>query len=200
MRFGTAPAELRESRAQAIRMGWFVTALALARRRRRVLIRRYRRGRLGRFRLIGFTMIEMLIVIAIMGTLLAIALPMLQAALDRARVARTIGDLSALQIDIAAYEAGGKGLPESLATIGRESLLDPWGQPYRYLRFDIDKPGGGVPGGARKDRFLVPLNSTYDLYSVGKDGETVAALTAKASKDDIIRANDGGFIGLAAKY
>ena len=143
-------------------------------------------------------MIEMLIVIAIMGTLLAIALPMLQAALDRARVARTIGDISALQIDIAAYEAGGKGLPESLATIGRESLLDPWGRPYQYLRFDLDK--GGVPSGARKDRFLVPLNSTYDLYSVGKDGETVSALTAKASKDDIIRANDGGFIGLAAKY
>ncbi len=145
-------------------------------------------------------MIEMLIVIAILGTLLAIALPMLQAALDRARVARTIGDLSALQIDIAAYEAGGKGLPESLATIGRASLLDPWGRPYQYLRFDIEKPGGAVPGGARKDRFLVPLNSTYDLYSVGKDGKTVSALTAKASKDDIIRANDGGFIGLAVKY
>ena len=56
------------------------------------------------------------------------------------------------------------------------------------------------PKGARKDRFLHPLNSTYDLYSVGKDGKTVAALTAKASKDDIIRANDGGFIGLAVKY
>ncbi|MCZ6754564.1 MAG: prepilin-type N-terminal cleavage/methylation domain-containing protein [Gemmatimonadetes bacterium] len=181
-------------------MGWFGTALALARRRRRVSIRRYRKGRLGRFRLIGFTMIEMLIVIAILGTLLAIALPMLQAALDRARVARTIGDIGALQIDIAAYEAGGKGLPESLATIGRASLLDPWGRPYIYLKFDIDKPGGGAPRGARKDRFLVPLNSTYDLYSVGKDGETVAALTAKASKDDIIRANDGGFIGLAVKY
>lgn len=143
-------------------------------------------------------MIEMLIVIAILGTLLALALPILQAALDRARVARTIGDVGALQIDIAAYEAGGKGLPESLATIGRESLLDPWGRPYQYLRFDLDK--GGVPGGARKDRFLVPLNSTYDLYSVGKDGKTVSALTAKASKDDIIRANDGGFIGLAVKY
>ena len=54
--------------------------------------------------------------------------------------------------------------------------------------------------GARKDRFLVPINSTYDLYSVGKDGKTVAALTAKASKDDIVRANDGAFIGLAVKY
>ncbi len=156
-------------------------------------------------------MIEMLIVIAILGTLLAIALPMLQAALDRARVARTIGDVGALQIDIAAYEAGGNGLPLSLADIGRSELLDPWGNPYEYLNFGCDAGASGEggeggkedcknPKGARKDRFLHPLNSTYDLYSIGKDGKTVAALTATASKDDIIRANDGGFIGLAVKY
>ncbi len=46
----------------------------------------------------------------------------------------------------------------------------------------------------------MPINSTYDLYSMGKDGKTVVALTAKASRDDVVRANDGGFIGLAVKY
>jgi general secretion pathway protein G len=146
-------------------------------------------------------MIEMLIVMAIIGTILAIALPMLQAALDKARIARAIGDIGALQTDIASFEAGGKGLPETLADIGRGTLMDPWGNLYRYLNFHIEGGGGGPPpGGARKDRFLVPINSTYDLYSVGKDGKSVAALTAKASKDDIVRANDGGFIGLAVKY
>ena len=35
---------------------------------------------------------------------------------------------------------------------------------------------------------------------MGKDGSSVAALTAKASRDDIIRANDGGFIGLASRF
>ncbi len=142
----------------------------------------------------------MLIVIAIIGTILAIALPMFQSVLDQARIARAIGDISAVQTDIAAYEAGGKGLPASLATIGRASLLDPWGSPYQYLRFDLEQKGKGPPKGARKDRFLVPINSTYDLYSIGKDGKTVAALTAKSSRDDIVRANDGGFIGLAEKY
>jgi general secretion pathway protein G len=156
---------------------------------------------------IGFTMIEMMIVLAIIGTILAIALPMFQRAVDQARVARAIGDISALQVDIAAFEAGGNGLPETLADVGRGGLEDPWGNPYRYLNFHIDEGGGGgggppkgPPKGARKDRFLVPINSTYDLYSVGKDGKSVAALTAKASKDDIVRANDGGFIGLAVKY
>jgi general secretion pathway protein G len=154
---------------------------------------------------IGFTMIEMLIALAIVGTLLAIALPVIQNALDQARIARAIGDIGAIQTDIAGYEAGGNGLPESLADIGRGDMEDPWGNPYRYLNFHIDptkvgKKGGGPPAGARKDRFLVPINSTYDLYSTGKDGKTVAALTATNSKDDVIRANDGGFVGLAVKY
>ncbi len=149
---------------------------------------------------IGFTMIEMLIVLAIIGTILAIALPMFQNVLDNARIARAIGDISALQTDVASYEAGGKGLPETLAAIDRSSLVDPWGQPYQYLKFDVDQKGKGPPKGARKDRFLVPINSTYDLYSLGEDGKSVAALTAKASRDDIVRANDGGFIGLAVKY
>ncbi len=158
---------------------------------------------------LGVTLIEMLIVIAIIGTVLAIALPVLQAVVDQARVARAIGDIGAVQTDIATYEAGGKGLPESLATIGRASLVDPWGNSYQYLNFELATSGGGgakgrgkggSPAGARKDRFLVPINSTYDLYSMGKDGNTVPPLTAANSKDDIVRANDGGFIGLAVKY
>jgi general secretion pathway protein G len=55
-------------------------------------------------------------------------------------------------------------------------------------------------GQMRKDRFLVPINSTYDLYSKGKDGRSVMGLTANDSRDDIIRANDGAFIGLASDY
>jgi general secretion pathway protein G len=53
---------------------------------------------------------------------------------------------------------------------------------------------------ARKDRFLVPINSTYDLYSMGADGKSVLPLTAKHSHDDIIRANDGTYIGVAELY
>ena len=33
---------------------------------------------------------------------------------------------------------------------------------------------------------------------MGKDGDSKSPLTAKASRDDIIRANDGGYIGLAS--
>ena len=89
-------------------------------------------------------------------------------------------------------------LPDNLAGIGRATLMDPWGRPYQYLKFpDASK---GPPAGARRDRFLVPLNSGYDLYSMGLDGETRLPLGSKASLDDVIRANDGGFIGLASKF
>ena len=62
--------------------------------------------------------------------------------------------------------------------------------------------GGKTKGGgkARKDHFLHPINTDFDLYSMGPDGKSTAPLTAKISQDDIIRANDGGFVGLAAHY
>jgi general secretion pathway protein G len=52
----------------------------------------------------------------------------------------------------------------------------------------------------RKDRFLVPINTFFDLYSMGKDGQSVSPLTAQASRDDVIWANDGAFIGRASDY
>jgi len=61
-------------------------------------------------------------------------------------------------------------------------------------------PSPNVMGQARKDRFLVPLNSDYDLYSAGKDGESRPPLSAQMSQDDIVRANDGAYIGLASQY
>ena len=89
-------------------------------------------------------------------------------------------------------------------------MLDPWGEPYVYLLLSggggggngkgNGGGGGGGNGQARKDKFLVPLNSDFDLYSKGKDGASVSPLTAKSSRDDIVRANDGGYIGLAEKY
>ena len=55
-------------------------------------------------------------------------------------------------------------------------------------------------GQARKDRFLVPLNSDYDLYSMGPDGKSSSPITAKPSQDDIIRAADGSYVGPAIDF
>jgi len=144
----------------------------------------------------GFTLVELLIVIAIVLTIAAIAIPSLISALDAARAARAVGDIRTLEADIATYEVLNGKLPDTLADLGRGDLLDPWGTPYQYLNFANAKGTGQM----RKDRFLVPLNSTYDLYSMGKDRQSVPPITAKVSQDDIIRANDGGYVGLASQY
>lgn len=145
----------------------------------------------------GFTLIEILASMTIVGTLAALAMPRYQDLVDRARVARAAGDIETLETEIEAQDS----LPESLDEIGRGTLLDPWGHPYVYYKFPPAKgKGNAPPSGARKDRFLVPVNSTYDLYSMGADGKTSAAFTAKTARDDIVRANDGGYIGLAASF
>ena len=74
-------------------------------------------------------------------------------------------------------------------------LLDPWGNSYQYLNLN-----GAPIGQVRKDQALVPINSDYDLYSMGPDGSSVAPLTAAMSRDDIVRGNDGSFIGVAEDY
>lgn len=132
----------------------------------------------------------------ILGTLIAAAVPSYTRALNNARVAKAIGDIRAIEKDIAAYEVANNEPPPSLAGIGRAGFPDPWGHPYEYLNFK----GLQGAGAMRKDKFLVPLNSTYDLYSRGSDGDTKPPLNAAASRDDIIRANDGGFVGLAINY
>jgi hypothetical protein len=35
---------------------------------------------------------------------------------------------------------------------------------------------------------------------MGKDGLSLPSITSKPSLDDVIRGNDGAFLGLAAKY
>jgi general secretion pathway protein G len=55
-------------------------------------------------------------------------------------------------------------------------------------------------GDCRKDGKPNPLNSDYDLYSMGADGDSMGPLSATASRDDIVRANNGAFIGLGEEY
>jgi general secretion pathway protein G len=147
-------------------------------------------------RTLGFTVIEMLAVMVIMGILVGLSIPKLRSVINQAKTARAIGDIKAIQTDLMSIEAGGQALPPDLASIGRGALLDPWGNPYVYFKF----PPGPNPGGARKDRFLVPVNSTFDLYSLGPDGNSAPPFTASSSQDDIVRANDGGFVGLARNF
>lgn len=147
-------------------------------------------------RIAGFTIIEMMIVLAILATLLGLAFPAYKDYIDDASIVRAMEEIRTIEAEIREYQLRTNALPDSLDDINRGSLRDPWGNLYCYLNITTMKGNGE----ARKDRFLVPLNSDYDLYSKGKDGKSASPLTSKNSRDDIIRANDGGYVGLASEY
>lgn len=138
-------------------------------------------------------------VITILGVLSSLSIGQSRKMADRARVARAIEEIHMMSLELSALDT----LPSSLAGIRRGGMLDPWGRPYQYLLFPLTVRRNGridPPQGARKDRFLVPINSQYDLYSLGADGLSTPPLTAAKSRDDVIYANDGGYIGLASGY
>jgi len=143
----------------------------------------------------GFTLIELLVTVAIIVTIAAIAVPPLLNALNQAKIARAIGDIHAIGTDLQGYYLSNYQYPDTLDQIG-DNRNDPWGNPYQYLNF----AGVNGKGKMRKDRFLVPINTFFDLYSMGPDGQSVPPLTAKQSRDDIIWANDGDYVGPASDY
>lgn len=154
------------------------------------------RGQLQR-RVRAFTLVELLLAIAILATLSAIAVPAYTNYMDKARNATAMADIGEMELVIARFQAERGSLPNTLAQAGVSTLLDPWGRPYQYLVIWGVVP---EPPGVRKDHHVHPLNTDFDLYSMGKDGVSQAPLTAQASHDDIIRANDGRFVGLASDY
>lgn len=142
---------------------------------------------------IGFTLIEIIVSLAILGILAGVALPLYAGYIDRARNETAVADIGGISLALTSYFTDNGKYPDSLAEVRYATYRDPWGNPYQYLNIQTAKDKGSM----RKDRFLVPINSDFDLYSMGKDGISVPPLTAKASRDDIIRANDGAYIGPA---
>jgi general secretion pathway protein G len=152
-------------------------------------VRRWRDSR-------AFSLVEALIVCALLSTLASIAVGVYWSALKSARIARAIGDLHAIDVDVQQYHLRHGRYPARLVDARPIVPNDPWGRPYVYT----DLSQRGSRGRARKDGRLNPINSDFDLYSAGEDGRSATPLTAPMSKDDVIRARDGAFLGLAADF
>lgn len=125
----------------------------------------------GLARVAGFTLIEVMVVVVILGILAAIVVPRIMSRPDEARVVRAQQDIRAIgaaldlyKLDNLAYPSTEQGLealvrkPADLPAGARyksDGYLaavprDPWGTAYQYL-----SPGQHGP---------------YDLYSHGADG------------------------------
>ena len=143
----------------------------------------------------GFTLIEVILVVAVVAILTAIAIPLYFDFIYRIQVKEAIVGVLTLEKKILVHKITNKKIPDNLDEVGESTYLDPWGNPYQYANISITKIGM-----VRKDKNLVPINSDYDLYSMGKDSQSKPPLTSQSSKDDIIRANDGLYVGLAENY
>ena len=120
----------------------------------------------------GFTLVELLIVVTILGILVAMVVPRLAGRTEQARRARAEADvkgsiplaLDLFELDTGKYPTTEEGLgilraapPDAQARNWhgpylKQSPTDPWKRPYRYA----------YPG--------VKNIQDYDLYSVGPDG------------------------------
>ena len=120
----------------------------------------------------GFTLIEIMIVVVILGILAAIVVPKILDRPDQARVTAAKTDIATImqqlklyRLDNATYPSTDQGLtaltvkpttnplPPNWRTGGYLERLpnDPWGRPYQYLN----------PG----------LKGEIDVYSLGADGQ-----------------------------
>ena len=120
----------------------------------------------------GFTLLEIMVVIVILGLLVAVVAPNVLQNQDRAMVEKARADIAVLEqsldmykLDNHVYPTTDQGLmalvkapqtgpqPINYRSNGYIKRLpdDPWGNPYQYIQ-----PGEHGP---------------YDLYSLGADGE-----------------------------
>ena len=139
-----------------------------------------------------------MIVIAILGVLAAIAVPNYMQYLERTRYTIAVTMIRQIDKQLNMFLIENNSYPENLMQIGLGNLKDPWGNPYQYL--NLITVSHKDKNKIRKDHSLHPVNSDFDLYSMGPDGTSKAPFTAKHSRDDIVRASDGRFVGRVTDY
>ncbi|MFK8027796.1 MAG: type II secretion system protein [Gammaproteobacteria bacterium] len=142
----------------------------------------------------GFTLVEILIALAAIGLLAVLAVPAYHNYQTVKDIETAVNDIGDINIAITQYQTANNKLPKDLSEINMGDLRDPWGVPYQYF---IHKNTSKIQ---RKDKNLRAINNDYDLYSIGKDGQTSPVLFEQYSLDDVVRANNGRWIGLGEKY
>ena len=159
-------------------------------------LRRACRGPQPERRCLGITLIELLVILAIVLALTFLGILAYNKYLDGTNLARAAADIRAIEHDIYIYEGYAAKLPDGLDQVGKDLFLDPWGHPYQYFNGQT----GNGNGQHRFDKLGNPLNTDFDLYSVGRDGLTAPGLDKQESVDDIVRAANGGYLGLASAF
>jgi prepilin-type N-terminal cleavage/methylation domain-containing protein len=107
----------------------------------------------------GFTLIEILVVVAIVAMLGAIAVPNFLAMRDKAVFNDTIVILRKLSARIDLFAMEKDRYPDTLAEAGLETIKDEWGNDFIYNPFHI-----AAKKDLRKFKNLQPINDDYVLF------------------------------------
>jgi general secretion pathway protein G len=144
----------------------------------------------------GFTLIELLIVMGILSVLATIGFLRYTTFIEQTKVTKAIADVKEIARLIDDFEELNGRYPANLDELGRGTFNDPWGNPYQYVNIADDDKKGADKQKARRDRNQKPINTYYDLWSNGADGDYQQQVNGAKSRDDIIYAWDGEFVGL----
>ena len=112
----------------------------------------------------GFTLIELMVVIAILGILATIVVPRMLGSVDEANVTAAKSQIQALRMAVTQFRLENNRFPETLDELinnerGKRYLdaasvpRDPWGNEYQY----------SVPG---------PDGHDYEIKSLGANGQS----------------------------
>jgi general secretion pathway protein G len=140
----------------------------------------------------GFSMVELVTVLSIIVILATMAIPTINRYIYTTKIAACATDIRTIDKAITAYSIDKNALPPDgpagLGALGMSDMVDPWRRPFEFKL--------NTPATELKDIANNPLNTDYDLYSLGQDGISVSAAGGDGNEDDIARTNNGTFVGV----
>ncbi|WP_440877167.1 type II secretion system major pseudopilin GspG [Thalassotalea sp. PLHSN55] len=120
----------------------------------------------------GFTLLEVMVVIVILGILASMVVPNLMGSQEKANMQKAVQDITALENSVSMYKLDNYNYPtteQGLEALVEETDIEPL--PRRFQEGGYVKRLPNDPWGNEYQLLNPGENGKYDLFSMGPDGE-----------------------------